>query len=572
MAELPVVVVGAGPVGLAAAAELVERGRRTLVLEKADRAGAAVAEWHHVRLFSRWPELVAPAAGRLLAAGGWQRPAVAAYPTGEEWAARYLRPLAEALGDRVRFGAEVVGVARRGRDRVVDAGRGSEPLTVHVRRADGGEERITAGAVVDASGTWGSPNPLGGDGLPALGETGAGWITYRVPDLADDDVRARYAGRHVAVAGSGHSALTALVAFAELAEREPATRITWLLRRGAVGSAFGGGESDQLPARGALGLRARAAVEAGRVTVVTGFRTERVEGHDLVSDTGARVSGVDEVVVLTGFRPDLSWLSEVRLQLDATLQAPVALAPLIDPNVHSCGTVYPHGVTELSHPEPDVYLVGMKSYGRAPTFLAMTGYEQVRSIAAALAGDREAAERVELTLPETGVCGGAGLVDEPAQDAGRGASTEPEVLTLSAPVVLAPRAEPGAASRTGVQAGRPALSTEGPAPAESWVPRACTLPAGEQPRRVAGFDALFTSSVKRLDRPAPTRLRVELTPTPETAAAAAGLAARETGCCSFFTFTLTATADALALEATVTPAHVEVLDALAGRAASASGS
>ncbi|MFC4852661.1 NAD(P)-binding domain-containing protein [Actinophytocola glycyrrhizae] len=437
MSDLPVVVVGAGPVGLAAAAELVERGQRPLVLEKADRAGAAVVQWHHVRLFSQWSELVDPAAGRLLAGTDWQRPADAEYPTGAEWAAAYLRPLAAALGDRVRFGAEVIGVARRGRDRVVDAGRDTEPLTVHVRLADGGEERITARAVIDASGTWEVPNPLGGDGLPAVGERAAAdRISYRVPDLTDEAVRARYAGRHVVVAGSGHSALTALVAFADLAERAPTTRITWLLRRGAVGSTFGGGDADQLPARGALGLRARAAVEAGRIAVVTGFRTERVEGRDLVSDHGQRVSGVDEVVVLTGFRPDLSWLSELRLDLDATLQAPVALAPLIDPNVHSCGTVYPHGVKELSHPESDVYLAGMKSYGRAPTFLAMTGYEQVRSIAAALAGDRASAERVELVLPETGVCGGAGVFDEPAQDQGGGccgAQAEPQVLTLSVP-------------------------------------------------------------------------------------------------------------------------------------------
>ncbi len=441
MSDLPVVVVGAGPVGLAAAAELVERGQEPLVLEKADRAGAAVAEWHHVRLFSSWSELVDPAAERLLAGTGWQRPAGAVYPTGAEWAADYLRPLAEALGDRVRFGAEVVGVARRGRDRVVDAGRDSEPLTVHIRDAEGGEERITARAVIDASGTWNAPNPLGGDGLPAIGERAAAVrISYRVPDLTDDSVRARYAGKHVVIAGSGHSALTALVAFADLAEQEPTTRVTWLLRRGAVGSTFGGGDADQLPARGALGLRAKAAVEAGRIAVVTGFRTETVERHDgsltLVSDGGQQVSDVDEVVVSTGFRPDLSWLSELRLELDATLQAPVALAPLIDPNVHSCGTVYPHGVKELSHPEPNVYLAGMKSYGRAPTFLAMTGYEQVRSIAAAIAGDRESAERVELVLPETGVCGGAGVFDEPAQDQGGGccgAPAEPEVLTLSAP-------------------------------------------------------------------------------------------------------------------------------------------
>jgi thioredoxin reductase len=335
---------------------------------------------------------------------------------------------------------EVVGVARRGRDRVVDAGRDSEPLTVHVRNTDGSEERITARAVIDASGTWGAPNPLGGDGRPAIGERAAAdRISYRVPDLTDAAVRTRYAGRHVVIAGSGHSALTALVAFADLAEREPTTRVTWLLRRGAVGSTFGGGDADQLPARGALGLRAKAAVEAGRIAVVTGFRTAAVERHGgvltLVSDGGQQVSDVDEVVVSTGFRPDLSWLSELRLELDATLQAPVALAPLIDPNVHSCGTVYPHGVKELAHPEPNVYLAGMKSYGRAPTFLARTGYEQVRSIAAALAGDHEAAARIELVLPETGVCGGAGVFDEPAQNQAGGCcgAPEPVVLTLSAP-------------------------------------------------------------------------------------------------------------------------------------------
>lgn len=440
MSVLPVAVVGAGPVGLAAAAELAERGQSVVVLERGAQAGAAVAQWHHVRLFSQWSQLVAPAARRLLTPQGWQTPD--GYPTGEEWAQLYLRPLAEALGERVRYGAEVVGVARRGRDRVVDAGRESEPFTVHVRTADG-EERITARAVIDASGTWSAPNPLGGEGLPAIGERAASdRIGYRVPNLTDPAVAARYAGRHVVVAGSGHSALTALVAFAGLAEREPSTRITWLLRRGAVGAVFGGGGADQLPARGALGMRAKAAVEAGYVTVVTGFRTEAVDRDGegrlvLRSSDGQRLDAVDEVVVLAGFRPDLSWLSEIRLELDATLQAPTALAPLIDPNVHSCGTVYPHGVQELTHPEPNLYLAGMKSYGRAPTFLALTGYEQVRSIAAALTGDQESAERVELVLPETGVCGGSGVFDVSTEDSASagccGAGSQPETLTLSAP-------------------------------------------------------------------------------------------------------------------------------------------
>ena len=419
MGELPVVVVGAGPIGLAAAAHLVERGIEPLVLEAGAHAGAAVSGWHHVRLFSPWSEVVDPAAARLLGGSGWTRPDGATYPTGAEWASRYLQPLAAVLGDRVRYGTRVVGVARRGRDRVVDAGRDTEPLSVHLRTA-AGEERVLARAVVDASGTWSTPNPLGGDGLPARGEhAAADRIAYRVPDLAEEAGRARYAGRRTAVAGSGHSALTALVAFAELAEQQPGTELVWLLRRGAVRNVFGGGDADQLPARGALGRRAAAAVEAGRVRVVHGFRTAEVRiardgGLVLLDEDGRALDPVDEVVALTGFRPDLSWLSELRLELDPTLQAPRQLAPLIDPNVHSCGTVYPHGVRELAHPEPGVYLVGMKSYGRAPTFLAMTGYEQVRSVVAAIAGDRAAAGRVELTLPETGVCGGSGVFDDPS--------------------------------------------------------------------------------------------------------------------------------------------------------------
>ncbi|MFF5959984.1 FAD-dependent oxidoreductase [Streptomyces luteogriseus] len=424
--QSPVVVIGAGPIGLAAAAHLVERGIEPLVLEAGPSAGTAVRDWAHVRLFSPWAEVTDPAAEKLLAPTGWVRPDDTAYPTGGDWAEQYLQPLAAALGDRVRYGVTVTGVARAGRDRTVDADRDEQPFTIHTLGTDGREERITARAVIDASGTWSTPGPMGADGLPALGEkTAADRISYRVPDLEDPAVRARHAGKRTAVIGSGASAFTTLAHLADLAEEEQGTHATWVLRRGIGAHTFGGGEADELPARGALGLRAKAAVENGCASAVTGFRTAMVDrvGDQLVlvAGDGRRLDPVDEVIVLTGFRPDLSFLSEVRLGLDEHLRAPTALAPLIDPNVHSCGTVYPHGVNELSHPEQGIYLVGMKSYGRAPTFLAMTGYEQVRSISAAIAGDREAAERVELPLPETGVCGGAGLYDEPdAAQNGRG--------------------------------------------------------------------------------------------------------------------------------------------------------
>jgi thioredoxin reductase len=434
--DLPVVVVGAGPQGLAAAAHLLERAAPVVVLEAGRGPASAVAQWGHVRLFSDWTELVDPAAARLLAPSGWSAP-TAGYPTGAEWIEAYLAPLAAALGPRVRYGTTVTGVSRRGRDRLVSAGRAAQPFTVHLV-ADGVESRLDARAVIDASGTWTQPNPAGADGHPATGERAAhaaGIVTYLPPSA---DQAAAWRGSRIVVVGSGHSAMTAVIELAEVAKSNPATQVTWVLRRGTVGDTFGGGAADELPRRGALGQRARQAVQDGVVHLVTGYRIEGIERVDedgggpgeravLVAEDGRRLPAADHVVVLTGFRPDLSFLSELRLELDPILQAPIRLAPGIDPNVHSCGSVSPHGAAELAHPEPGLYLVGMKSYGRAPTFLAMTGYEQVRSVAAALTGDHEAAARVELTLPETGVCGGAGLFDEPADAAGGccGPSSEP---------------------------------------------------------------------------------------------------------------------------------------------------
>ena len=418
--DQPLVIVGAGPVGLAAAAHAVERGLPVTVLEAGPTVGAAVLEWGHVRLFSPWSELVDDAAARLLEATGWVRPAGEAAPTGREWVEAYLRPLAEALLDRgavLRVGSEVVGLARRGRDRLVAQAREEVPFAVHVRTADGGEEVLTAAAVVDASGTWGDPAPAGADGWPAPGERGAD-VAYRVPDLADLQVRERYAGRHVAVVGSGASAHQAVVELAALAEEASGTRVTWLLRRHDADGVFGGEEADELPGRGALGSRARAAASSAYVEVVTGFRTAALEQDGarttLVAQDGRRVV-VDRVVAVTGFRPDHTWLAQVHLDLDGELSAPRDLAPEIHPAFHSCGTVSPHGAALLRQPEGGLYLVGMKSYGRAPSFLALTGYEQVRSVVAEVAGDHEAASRVDLVLPETGVCGvGAAYDGEPS--------------------------------------------------------------------------------------------------------------------------------------------------------------
>ena len=409
---LPLLVIGAWPVGMAAAAQLAELGLPFLVLEAGDTAAASVLAWGHVRLFSPWRYDVDAAAGRLLAAAGWSRPPDDVLPTGAELARDYLAPLAAhpAIAPHVRYRTRVTAISRLGIDRVRTDGRERAPFVV---RTGTGEE-LLARAVLDASGTWRTPNPLGVNGLPAHGETVvADRIDHALPDVLGAG-RGAFAGRHTLVVGSGHSAANTLLALAQLSRSAPGTTVTWMVRRGTAARAFGGGEADALPARGALGSGLRTLVESGRIDLRTGLGVTavRATGDGRVEVTVREPSGrgeeqtlvVDRIVSATGYRPDHGIATELRLDPDPVLGCTRALAPLIDPNEHSCGTVRPHGVDELTHPEPGYYAVGMKSYGRAPTFLLATGYEQARSVVAALAGDRAAARDVQLDLPETGVC------------------------------------------------------------------------------------------------------------------------------------------------------------------------
>lgn len=427
--DLPVAVIGAGPVGLAAAAQLLQRGITPLIIEAGPSVGTSVLGWGHVRIFSPWKYDIDAAARELLDRSGWTAPDPDVCPTGREVVESYLAPLA-ALPEFVahlRLEHRVRAVARLGLDKLKTAGRESAPFVITVA-TPAGERQLLARAIIDASGTYGVPNPLGASGTAARGEAEAAeHIFYGIADVLGRD-RQRYGGRRVLVVGSGHSAFDVLIDLAELARAEPRTEITWLVRRPFANAKYGGAERDALPARGALGTRMRGLVDRGVVRqVVLRIADLRTAGGEVyLSDGSAEIGPFDEIVATTGSRPDLAPLRELRLRLDEILEAPPALAPLIDPNVHSCGTVPPHGARELAHPERDFYIVGMKSYGRAPTFLMLTGYEQVRSVAAALAGDTAGALSVELALPQTGVCsGGPGgdCCDDAASDCGSPASS-----------------------------------------------------------------------------------------------------------------------------------------------------
>ncbi|RUY28477.1 flavoprotein [Mesorhizobium sp. M7A.F.Ca.US.001.04.1.1] len=416
MANLPVAVIGAGPVGLAAAAHLVERGIRLLILERGESVGAALLEWGHVRVFSPWEYNIDAAARALLDRSGWTAPDSQGLPTGGEIVRDYLAPLGRlpAIAANLKLGAEVTAITRQGHDKVANEGRKDAPFVIRYRDG-GGEHRFLARAVIDASGTWWRPNPIGIDGLPVAGEGKASArIAYGIPDVVGK-AREDYAGKRILVIGGGHSAINVALALMELQDGAPGTEIFWALRHANIERLLGGGLNDQLPERGALGLAARQAMADGRLNMLAGFAVDRIEtqGEKLAVD--AHLAGkpfsmaVDRIVVTTGFRPDLSFLGEIRIALDPVVEAPPALAPLIDPNFHSCGTVPAHGIAELAQPEPGFTIVGSKSYGRAPTFLMATGYEQVRSVVADIAGDHAAAREVRLVLPETGVCSAVGV-------------------------------------------------------------------------------------------------------------------------------------------------------------------
>ncbi|USB33614.1 NAD(P)-binding domain-containing protein [Paenibacillus sp. YPG26] len=411
---LPTAILGGGPVGLAAAAQLAQRGMPFVLFERGAQIGASILGWGHVRMFSPWEFNIDSAAKELLLEAGWSAPPQDHMPTGKELVQLYLEPLSKLAQIRpyIHLESTVKAVHRKGFDKMKTNGRELAPFVIEYER-QGELLRVEASAVIDATGTWLTPNPIGASGNAADGELEhQNYITYGIPDSSGSSI-GRYAGKNIAVVGGGHSAIQSLTLLHELKLRVPATTIHWVLRKQSLTDVFGGGENDGLPARGELGMRAQRYVHNGNVQVHTPFLIHQITKDQASSKLSLRgtklgqdysIDHLDEVIVATGSRPDFSFLRELRYASDSVVESVPQLADLIDPNIHSCGTVRPHGEAELRQPEKNFYIVGSKSYGRAPTFLLATGYEQVRSVTAALAGDEEAAREVRLHLPATGVC------------------------------------------------------------------------------------------------------------------------------------------------------------------------
>ncbi|MFZ5895459.1 MAG: FAD-dependent oxidoreductase [Myxococcota bacterium] len=409
-ARLPVAVIGAGPIGLAAAAHLLSRGIRPLLIERAPKVGGNIASWRHVRLFSNWAMNIDPAARGLLERAGWKAPDAAQFPSGGELVDEYLEPLARVpqIAENLKLNTSVKAVTRVGLDRTArEDWRALSPFRLHLSE-EGRERYIQASAVIDASGNLLTPNPLGGEGAAAMGEPEARrFIRYGIPDVEKLE-KGSYLGKRTLVVGSGHSAFNALVALSTLIREDAATRIIWAVRRPDAKSLLGGRSGEPLEARTRLTDSVREMLARGSLSVETDFwltHLKRSSDGITAYDEDRALPVVDQIICATGYRPDLSMLRELQLSLDPVFECPKQLAELVDARRFPCGSAPAHGIEKLVHPETGFFVVGSKSYGRASTFLLTSGYEQVRSIAAALAGDRESSLRTEITMP-AGSCGG----------------------------------------------------------------------------------------------------------------------------------------------------------------------
>ncbi|MGV3489498.1 MAG: NAD(P)-binding domain-containing protein, partial [Tuberibacillus sp.] len=275
--HLPVAIIGAGPVGLAAAAHLARYNQPFILLESGPQVGANILTWGHVRLFSPWRYNIDKIAAKLLEKQGWIQPHLDVLPTGKDLVEKYLYPLSNIpeIKKSLIVNTEVLSVSRKNIDKMKNANREKQPFVIYAEQ-NGEFKQFEARAVIDASGTWGHPNPANSGGIWLKEEKSlSNQIFYGIPNVLQED-KNRYLNKRVAVIGSGHSAINVLLELAHLKEEYPGTEILWVLRKEQVEEAYGGEERDALEARGDLGSRIHKLVDLGVVQAATPFRIQNV--------------------------------------------------------------------------------------------------------------------------------------------------------------------------------------------------------------------------------------------------------------------------------------------------------
>lgn len=392
MSQPQIAILGSGPTGLEAALAAAERGLPFTLYEAAPQVAGHVRSWGHVRLFTPWSMNVSPRMRGALEGAGVPVPEGESCPTGDELVERLLAPLAAlpSVAPNLRLSSRVVAVGREGllkHEEISSAARASRPFRLLISNGEGNERIEHATLVIDTTGTYSNPNLLGDGGIPAPGETALdGAIRRHLPNFAREE---DWAGKTVLLVGGGHSAQTAVRDLAKLAETAPGTRVLWAVR-GAVHSC-GADDSDVLPERGRL-LREAAALAAGgspAIVIKPGVAIESAKSNgekvevSLRSAAGVETVEVDRILSLTGFVPDDRMYRQLQIHECYAFSAPMKLSAALlgaAGGGGDCLSQTSHGADTLVNPEPNFYILGIKSYGRNTNFLMRVGWEQVGEV------------------------------------------------------------------------------------------------------------------------------------------------------------------------------------------------
>lgn len=348
-----VVIIGAGPIGLAMAVRLFLKNIPFLVLEKGPVPGWNMLDWGHIPLFTSWIESTDPITNELLKKKGFDFSSRSTCPTGKAFSEDYLSKVAQLLPQE---GLIVNSEVKR-----VDYHHSTKTFEVVYSRDDA-VMKISTQTVIDASGTWGNFNSLIPD-QPSM----INYIRSTIPDIEYINSLPKHS--NIAVIGSGHSAMNSLLELTRYSEHT----LYWLVRSERVnfGKSKVGGKSEQLE------QQVSKLIQTKRIELMTGFDlasiTRTKDGISLQSVHHPAAITVSHLISNVGSFPDYSFLTGISLRLDNTALTAPTLISKIDPLIHSCDTVtYTFEDTLVT--DIPYYVVGMKSFGKASNFLLSKGY------------------------------------------------------------------------------------------------------------------------------------------------------------------------------------------------------
>jgi thioredoxin reductase len=396
MAKAPapkLAILGAGPVGIEAAL-YAHKLQWPFTLFERGRVGEYVQRWGHLRLFSPFA-MNSTTLGRTTlktAKPHVALPADDAILTGREHLTSYLAPLAEMLAPNIVTETQVLKVSRRDllkTDQVGDPARAKSPFRLLLR--DKQRERLEeADVVLDCTGVYGQHRWAGAGGIPAPGEIQAeSQISYGLDDMLGDK-KNHYANKTTLVVGTGYSAATTVAALADLAKENSSTWGIWI-GRDPVSTPIRRITNDPLKERDRLASR------ANNIALRTDDNVDFYGGHTIESieslgDRGYKVTTrgpagpktweVERIVANVGYSPDTNLTRELQVDEDYATLGPRKLT-----GSKSFDPMKSAGPESLKHPEPNFFVLGVKSYGRNPNFLLRVGFEQVRDVFTLLAGN-----------------------------------------------------------------------------------------------------------------------------------------------------------------------------------------